>query len=514
MDGPMRLTYTSGEPDGEAGARFERSLDALRAAEPPTLRHWMAGRWVAAGAPFERLDPSRAGAVVARAHAAGEREVADAVGAAREARSAWSRTSYDERCTRLRALARAIEARHAELAAVVSLETGKVRSESLAEVQEAVDLIETYTAQLEAAHGFAAELASLSPGERNRDTLKPYGTFAVIVPFNFPVALAVNMLSAALLAGNTVVVKPSEKTPLTGALLAELVAQANLPAGVFNLVQGGPQTGEALTQAQIDGVAFTGSAQVGRAIAARLAQGPYPRPVLAELGGKNPAIVTANADLDKAAEGVARAAFGLSGQKCSSCSRAIVLDPVYERFLERLLAEVSEWRPCDPRDVSARLGPVIDEQAVERFRASVRAAEHDGRVLAGGRALEGGLFVEPTVVDRLPPGHDLTRRELFLPFLAVVRAADLDGAIAEANAVDYGLTAGIFSEDPQEVERFAEDVQAGVLFANRRAGATTGAWPGMQSFCGWKSSGLTGKGGLGPYYVQQFAREQSLTIVE
>jgi 1-pyrroline-5-carboxylate dehydrogenase len=451
--------------------------------------------------------------LASRAHHATLEEVRLAVGAARQASAGWRQTPFEERCAHLRSLALVLERRHVETAALISLESGKVRSESLAEVQEAIDLIEIYCGQVERANGFDLPLESLTPEEHNFDTLRPYGVFAVISPFNFPLALAVNMTSAALLAGNTVVFKPSEAAPRTGDALARAAVEAELPRGVLNLVQGGPQTGAMLVEDQIDGVAFTGSAEVGRAISGKLSEGPYPRPVLAEMGGKNPAIVTARADIEKAAEGVARAAFGLSGQKCSSCSRAIVLDAVHGSFVECLVSTAASLAVGDPSDRRVELGPVVDAEAVERFRASVATAGRDGELVAGGGTREGGYFVEPTIVEGLPPGHELNRRELFLPLLTVISVSDLDDAIAEANAVDYGLTAGIFSEDEHEVGRFLDEMQAGILYVNRRAGATTGAWPGVQSFCGWKASGLTGKGGLGPYYVQQFAREQSRTIV-
>ena len=249
----------------------------------------------------------------------------------------------------------------------------------------------------------------------------------------------------------------------------------------------------------MDGVAFTGSAEVGRWIARTLQEGPYARPALTEMGGKNPAIVTAAADLDKAAEGVARAAFGLSGQKCSACSRAIVVDSVHDEFVERLAAQAAELAVGDPAERDMFLGPVVNEASVARFEAPSTAARRDGSVAAGGeRPDRPGHFVEPTVVSGLPAGHALERDELFLPFVTVSRVGSLDEAIAEANAPVYGLTAGIFTEDEAEKERFLDAIEAGVVYVNRRAGATTGAWPGTQTFCGWKSSGSTGKGGLGP----------------
>ena len=401
-----------------------------------------------------------------------------------------------------------------ELAALASLETGKSRTESILEVQEAIDLIEAYAGHMEENDGYTAPLDSFVEGERNVDVLRPYGVFGVIAPFNFPVALSIGMASSALIAGNTVVFKPSEETPSTGAALGEIAESAGLPDGVFNLVHGGPDTGRALVDADVDGIAFTGSAEVGREIARKLQNGAYARPALTEMGGKNPAIVTASADLDAAAEGIARSAFGLSGQKCSACSRAIVEDPVYDEFVEKLAARAGEFPLGDPSEPSSFVGPVINEGSVDRYRRAVAAAESEGRVAAGGG--DPGLpghYVEPTVVADLPHGHELEREELFLPFVTVTRVGSFDEALAEANAPVYGLTAGIFTGDEAEKERFLAEIQAGVVYVNRRAGATTGAWPGTQTFCGWKSSGSTGKGGLGSWYLPQFMREQSRTIV-
>jgi 1-pyrroline-5-carboxylate dehydrogenase len=510
-----RLTYTSGSLAAETDAEFESRLAAARAADgAEPLRHLVGGELVAEGDVFERVDPCTDDVVASRAHAAGPEVVASAVAAAREAAGAWRRAGFAERGARLRAVADGIGERHLELAAVASLETGKSRTESILEVQEAIDLITTYAGHMEANDGYVTPLASFVENERNSDVLRPYGVFAVIAPFNFPAALSIGMASSALLAGNTVVFKPSEDTPWTGAILGEIVRAAGLPAGVFNLIHGGEATGRALVDAPIDGVAFTGSAAVGRAIVRAMQEGPYGRPALMEMGGKNPAIVTAHADVDKAAEGVARAAFGLAGQKCSACSRAVVLDSVFDEFVSRLVPWTQRLPIGDPLDPAAFVGPVVNAASVARYGAAVESARADGEIVAGGgRPDRPGNFVEPTVVTGLPLGHGLERDELFLPFVTVTRVGSFDEALAEANAPVYGLTAGIFSEEAGEVERFLDEVEAGVVYVNRRAGATTGAWPGTQSFCGWKSSGATGKGGLGPYYVAQFMREQSRTVV-
>jgi 1-pyrroline-5-carboxylate dehydrogenase len=510
-----RLTYTSGDLGAETDAAFEAALEAARNGDAAPHPHLIGGEAVAEGHVFERRDPARSDRVASRAHAAGPELVGRALDAARAAAPAWAATPYGERCGLLRAVADGIGERHMELSALASLETGKSRTESILEVQEAIDLIEAYAGHMEENEGYTEPLDSFVEGERNADVLRPYGVFAVISPFNFPVALSAGMFSSALIAGNTVVFKPSEETPSTGAALAEIVQAAGLPPGVFNLVHGGPDTGRTLAESAVDGVAFTGSAEVGREIARKMQEGPYARPALTEMGGKNPAIVTASADIDAAAEGVARSAFGLSGQKCSACSRAIVLESVHDEFVEKLAARAAELALGDPSDPEAFVGPVINEGGVERYERAVAAAQREGRVAAGGGTPDlPGHYVEPTVVAELPHGHPLERDELFLPFVTVTRVGSLDEALAEANAPVYGLTAGIFSGDEAEKERFLAEIQAGVVYVNRRAGATTGAWPGTQTFCGWKSSGSTGKGGLGAWYLPQFMREQSRTIVD
>ena len=506
-----RITYTSGASDPELDSRFERALEEARGGAGEPLRHVVAGAERDDGPEFERPNPSHADEIASRAHEADAGLVGEALARAREAQPGWRSLPYAERCLLLREVAQQIRDRRIELAAAVTLETGKTRIESIGEVEEAVDLIETYCAHMEENRGYEVPLGSLSETERNRSVLKPYGVFGVIAPFNFPVALALGMASGALVTGNTIVLKPSEETALCGSLIAEILS--GLPEGVASIVHGGAETGKAIVEGNVDGVAFTGSAEVGRWIARTMHEGPYARPALTEMGGKNPAIVTANADLEKAVEGIARSAFGFSGQKCSACSRALVADEAHDEFVERLREYTEALVVGDPADSETYMGPVVNAEAVERFGRAAAEAGRDGRVVIGGERLDlPGYYVLPTVVSNLPAGHRLTRDELFLPFLAVVRVGSLDEALREANDVVYGLTAGVFSEDEDEVKRFLDEIEAGVVYVNRRAGATTGAWPGIQSFPGWKSSGSTGKGGLGPYYVHGFMREQSQTV--
>jgi 1-pyrroline-5-carboxylate dehydrogenase len=241
------------------------------------------------------------------------------------------------------------------------------------------------------------------------------------------------------------------------------------------------------------------------------------RPVLAEMGGKNPAFVTASADLAVAASGVARSAFGLSGQKCSALSKAYVERGVMDDFLNALTATTSKLVVGDPRRRDVFVGPVIDGAAVDRFTETSAEAHRDGAILVGGNRLSGedfdcGAYVDPTIVTGLALDHRINRDELFMPFMSVLPFDDLDDAIADANRSAYGLTAGVYTQDQVELDRFLNTIEAGVLYANRASGATTGAWPGFQTFCGWKGSGITGKGGLGSWYVPQFMREQSHTI--
>jgi 1-pyrroline-5-carboxylate dehydrogenase len=236
------------------------------------------------------------------------------------------------------------------------------------------------------------------------------------------------------------------------------------------------------------------------------------------MGGKNPTVVSAKADLDLAADGVMRSAFGFTGQKCSACSRVYVERAVADEFVAKLADRAAKVAVGDPVEREVYMGPVIDRDAVERFRQAVDEARRDGKVVAGGEVLAGGElppgnYVAPTVVTGLPAEHRLLADELFVPFVAVHPVDSLEQAFALANQTEYGLTAGFYSSDDGEVDRFLGEIQAGVVYVNRRAGATTGAWPGVQPFGGWKGSGSSGKAGGGLYYVQQFMREQSQTVV-
>jgi 1-pyrroline-5-carboxylate dehydrogenase len=516
-----KITYTSANVDLESFHRdFDAALGRVRAAAGRDHPMFIGGEpVVTAGAPLVDVTPIDTGAVLARFAAAQPGQVDRAVAAAAAAQRSWARRPWRERVSVLRRAAALIRERKFDLAALMSLEVGKNRLEGMGDAEESADLIDYYCDQMEQADGFTREMASVTPIERNRDVLRPYGIFACIAPFNFPLALSTGMSAAALVAGNAVVFKPSEDAPWTGLRLYEVYRDAGLPPGLFNFIVGRrEEIGDYLWQHPgIDGVVFTGS----RAVGLRIHHGISTRwikPCLMELGGKNPCLVMDTADLDAAADGVLRSAFGLQNQKCSATSRAYVHRAVIGPFVERLIEKTQAMTIGDPTERDVYFGPVINTRAVARYEQAVGQAQREGAVLTGGRrltngALARGHYVAPTVA-RLPLDSALFLEELFVPLLAVGEIESFDEALAEANKVEYGLTAGIFTGKPAEIDRFFDEIEAGVCYANKRTGATTGAWPGAQPFCGWKGSGSTGKGGCGPYYVAQFMREQSRTVIE
>jgi 1-pyrroline-5-carboxylate dehydrogenase len=521
MTAGAKITYTSASGDlDDFHRRFDAALLAVRGAAGGRHLCWIGGEAVETrGEPLDDRSPIDTGLLLGRFASAGPAEVDRAVRAAASAQRDWARRPWRERVATLKRAATLIRERKYELAALMSLEVGKSRLEAMGDAEESADLIDYYCGQVEEADGFVRAMGRVTPVERNTDVLRPYGVFTCIAPFNFPLALSAGMSSAALVAGNAVVYKPSEETPWTGLRLFEVYRDAGLPDGLFNFLVGRrEEIGDAVWRHPgVDGVVFTGSKAVGLRIHQGMAE-RWIKPCLMELGGKNAALVMASADLDAAAEGVMRSAFSLQNQKCSATSRVYVQRGVAPAFLELLREKTAAMRMGDPTERDVYFGPVINPRAVERFEKAVARARSEGTIELGGDRLRGGVFdrghfVAPTIA-RLPLTSELFREELFVPLLAVGEVDGLDQALAETNAAEYGLTAGIFSQDPGEVSRFFEEVEAGVCYANKRTGATTGAWPGAQPFCGWKGSGSSGKGGCGPYYVAQFMREQSRTVIE
>ncbi|MFC5288244.1 aldehyde dehydrogenase family protein [Actinokineospora guangxiensis] len=520
MTARVRVTYATLSADNEdLHTSYEEGLRVAKSWLGATIPTKVAGEARTAGAAFAVTSPSDTAIRLCTAHAATPEDTDDAVRSAAAAFGRWRRTPWAERVALLRRAADLISERAPELAALMSMEVGKNRLEALGDVEESADLIRYYCDQYEAADGFTAPMDTLSPAETTSSVLRPYGPWAVISPFNFPMALAAGPAGAALVAGNPVLIKPSPQGTFTAAKLHDCLIDAGIPAGVAHLLPGGDEVGQALVEHDgVAGLTFTGSTATGALVRARFSR-RFPKPVITETGGKNAAVVTASADLAVAAAGVARSAFGLSGQKCSACSRVYVQREVVDDFLAALAAEADALVVGDPTQRAVFLGPVIDAAAVARYTAAVDHAREHGRIVVGGDVLrpdEGrsrGHFVTPTVVTGLPADDPLLRDELFVPFVAVVAVDSLDEAITLANATDYGLTAGFFSGDDAEIERFLDEIEAGVVYVNRAAGATTGAWPGVQPFGGWKGSGSSGKAGGGPHYVQLYLREQSRTVV-
>lgn len=442
-------------------------------------------------------------------------DVAAAIASARKGAKVWNKASLDERlafAARWRDIL--AEAKY-RLGIAALFEVGKSRIEAIGESEESVDMVDYYASELRANGSYRRTMIEMVPNETATSVQRPYGVFAVVAPFNFPVALSVGMITGALLTGNAVVYKPSPECQLTGLLLAETLAAAGLPEGVFNVVLGGAEVGQQLTTDKgIDGVVFTGSHKTGMSIFRHMASLPWMRPVIAEMGGKNPAYVTKNADIARAAAGVARSAYGLQGQKCSACSVVYVDNAVKDEFIAAFKDFAAKLEIGDTRKASVFMGPVYNDATAARFSAAMAQAEAEGTVHFGGTRildLPGNYFV-PALVEMDAPSN-LTKDEMFMPFLVLRGVEDLDAALAEGNDVSYGLSAGIFSQDQAEIDHFLETAEAGVLYANRASGATTGAWPGGQPFCGWKGTGVGGKGGLGSWYLPQFTHEQSHTIM-
>ena len=519
----FRLTYsTMFDPPAELHERFEAALAAVRQRMGGDYAQWIGGKAREGDGTFEVRSPIDHEWLLGRFAKGTARDVEDAVAAARAAAAGWAATPWRERVALLRRAAGLIEERVYEIGAAVSLEVGKNRMESLGEVQETADLIAWYCDQMQMNDGFDRALPDDPlPGyrSRNRTVLKPYGPWAVIAPFNFPYALAGGPIGAALVAGNTVVFKVASHTAWSGWLLMEVLRDAGLPEGVVNYVSGpGATVGAALVESpHIAGITFTGSYEVGMSIVRRFAAGRWPRPCIAEMGGKNAAIVTRHADLERAATGIVRSAFGLQGQKCSACSRVYVDAAVATPLRERMIALTERIAVGDPTRRENWMGPVIDSAARERYRMCVDNLREHGRIDAGGRLLEEGemargFFVAPTVASA-PHDFRLWREEKFIPLVLVGEVQSLDEAIDRANHSDYGLTAGFYGSH-DEMGRFHERIEAGVTYANRPQGATTGAWPGYQPFGGWKGSGTTGKAIGSYYYLQQYLREQSQTVVD
>ena len=518
-----KITYTTLFADESLNPKFEAALKRMEPKLGRSYPMYIEGMEVRSEAgEFEHRSPIDTSVVVGRFQVGTREHARQAVDAAKRGFEVWSAKSWQDRVRALDRYARLIDERKFDIAAAITYEVGKNRLEALAECWEAMDAVKYYSGVMRKEKGYAIKMGQGGPGEHNIDVLKPHGVWPVISPFNFPFMLANGMAMGALITGNSVILKPTSEAPLTGLMLYQLYADAGVSPGAVNFVTGPGSNfeDEFVTNPDVAGIAFTGSKDVGMRLFRRFhAEQAYPKPILLEMGSKNPTIVTAKADIPKAVEGTVRAAFGYGGQKCSATSRVYVQNEVKDRFLAALKERVSKISVGDPRDKETFMGPLINAKAVGTFESAVARAKDSGaRLVTGGGTLnqgsmKGGFYVSPTVVSDLPEDHPLVRQELFVPFVVVNGVASVDEAIERANTTDYGLTAGIFSKDRKETKRFFDGIKFGVTYANRSGGSTTGAWPGAQSFTGWKASGVTGRGVGSPYYLLNFLRDQSQTDV-
>jgi len=521
----FKLTYaTMFNPPEELHKGFDQAVATLKANLGKEYGMIIDGKDVFADEKFDDRSPVNTDWVLARMQKGNASHAQMAIAAARKAFPSWSHTPWQTRVKLVRQASAMIEKRIFELGAAMALEVGKNRMESLGDVQETADLMYYSAQMMEENNGFVKPMGKdplVGYDSTNVSVLRPYGVWLVVSPFNFPFALSGGPTGAALVAGNTVILKPATDTAWIVRLYAECLRDAGIPDGVFNFVTGpGSTLGQALVDSpEIDGVTFTGSFDVGMKMYRDFGNRNYVRPIILELGGKNPAIVSRNANLEDAATGIVRSAFGLQGQKCSAASRVIVEEPVYEELIAILKDKTNKLVIGDPTERNTYLGPVVNNSSYKEFKEFTEEINGaGGNFLTGGHVKTGdmfdkGFYCEPTFVTDLPFSHRLWQHEMFLPITTIGKVNDLHEAMKIANNVNYGLTAGFYGS-PKEAEWFFDNIEAGVTYANRPQGATTGAWPGFQPFGGWKGSGSSGKNGGGYYYVQLYMHEQIRTLIK
>ncbi|GAA0319566.1 aldehyde dehydrogenase family protein [Kineococcus aurantiacus] len=492
---------------------FAAAVAQQRAAEHPTVPHVVDGEELFTGALLRREDPSHPGLTVSACHDAPAELVTRAIAASRRAQREWRRVPLAERVERVRRAIPFVEARLDEWAVRVALETGKPHAGARGEGAEVLEILRFYTRYAAAPKSFEDVRETDPSGAANDSVLKPYGVFGVITPFNYPIVQAAGPTVGALLAGNGVVIKTSHHGPWSGHAVHELCQAMDLPTGLVNVVHGADEPGRALAASDVDGISFTGSVAVGQSIVRAFAASAYYRPVIAEMGGKNPVVVTDTADLELAADGIVFSAFDLSGQKCSALSRVLVTPGARDRLVDLVEDRVRELKASDPIDADAFSGPVISTESITRYERVLAAARaQDFRITTGTVADGDGYFVPATVVSGVPADHDLATVEHFLPLLTISEVATFEEGLRVANATDMGLTAGVYTGELEEARRFLDEIEAGCVDVNVPGHATTGWWPGPQTFGGWKGSGTTGKQTLGKWYFQQFARQQARKV--
>jgi 1-pyrroline-5-carboxylate dehydrogenase len=460
------------------------------------------GKHVVTDKQFASINPAHPSEIVGRAGSATVEQALAAIAAAQNASLSWSRVSAAQRAKLLFDAADAVRKRRDEFDALLVLEVGKSWGEADGDVAEGIDFLEYYGREM--LRYAQRRPLTPQPGEDNEMHYIPLGVGVVIPPWNFAFAIMAGMTSAAIVAGNAVVLKPSSDSPVIAARFVELLESCGTPPGVVNLITGsGGAIGDALvSDPRVRFISFTGSKEVGLRIN-RLAAEVHPgqhwiKRVVAEMGGKDGIVVAADADVAAAVEGVASAAFGFSGQKCSACSRAIVEAPIYDEFLRRLAERVERIAVGDPADPSTFMGPVINQRSLERIESYIKIGKSEGTLLTGGeRASDEGYLLEPTVISDVAPNATIMQEEIFGPVLAVTKAKDYDDALAIANNTEFGLTGSVYSSDRRKLERARDEFHVGNLYLNRKC---TGAMVGAHPFGGFNMSGTDSKAG-GPDYL-------------
>jgi 1-pyrroline-5-carboxylate dehydrogenase len=481
---------------------FAGAIDALEgdAHDYPLV---IAGEHVTTGAWLVSHNPARQGTVVGRVAQAGRAEADSALAAAWTAFETWSRTDPAERARVVLKTAAALRRRKHELSATMVLEVGKPWAEADADTAEAIDFCEFYArAQLRL---IKTQPLTRMVGVDNELVYLPLGAGLVVPPWNFPLAILTGMTVGAIVAGNTVILKPSSLTPVIGAKLMEVLAEAGLPPGVVNFLPGpGAEVGEYLVNhPRIRFVSFTGSREVGCHIyetAAKVQPGQrWLKRVIAEMGGKNAIVVDETADLEAAAEGVVASAYGFSGQKCSACSRLIAVDSVYDDLVERVVERASQLQSGDPRHYETQVGPVADSGQFRKITEYIEIGRGEGKLLLGGNAdSKEGFYVEPTIFGDVSPRARIAQEEIFGPVLACLRARDFAEALRLANDTDYGLTGAVYSRDRERLAKARREFKVGNLYFNRKC---TGALVGVEPFGGFNMSGTDSKAGGRDYLL-------------
>ena len=491
---------------------FEKALVGVRGQFGFTAPLVIGGETLDGEGTFESRNPARPAEVLGRFQSASKAQAAKAVEVAHEAFASWSRVPAAERAAYLIEAARRMRERRNEFSAWLVYEVGKSWAEADGDTAEAIDFMEFYAREMLRYDG--PQPVTPLPGEKNMLLYLPLGVGAVIPPWNFPLAILVGMATAAIVTGNTVVVKPSSDSPAIAWQFFRLMEEIGLPPGVLNFVTGGGGTvGDTLVRhAKTRFVSFTGSKDVGIGIN-RLAAEVQPgqiwlKRVVAEMGGKDAIIVDDEADVDAAVEGVAVSAFGFGGQKCSACSRAIVTRPVYDAFVSKLQERVASMTVGEPDQYGIYMGPVSSERAYKGILSYIDKGKREGRVLNGGEAVadKDGYFIPPTVIADVRPDATIAQEEIFGPVLAVIPVADFDEALRVANGTEYGLTGAVYSKNPAKIERAKREFFVGNLYINRKC---TGAIVGAHPFGGFNMSGTDSKAG-GRDYLLLFLQAKSI----